>query len=78
LYEYIKEKRAALKRWEKQLRKLEAAPKAEPSAEVVMKNLFTEKLKSRKSVEQRKKSRDDRVLQQGNSMSAQQTIRQAT
>jgi integrase len=48
LYEYIKEKRSALKRWEKQLRKLEATPQADPSAEVVMKNLFKEKLKRRK------------------------------
>ena len=45
LYEYIKEKRAALKRWEKQLRKLEATPQEEPSVEVVMKKLFKEKLK---------------------------------
>jgi integrase len=37
LYEYVKEKRAALNRWERQLRKLEASPKSEPPAETVMK-----------------------------------------
>jgi hypothetical protein len=44
-----------------------------PSAEVVMKKLFKEKLKRRTPAEQRKKSRDERVLQHGPSISAQQT-----
>jgi integrase len=65
LYEYTKEKRDALKRWEKQLRKLQATPRGEPSAEVVMKKLFKEKLKRRTPVEQRKKSRDEPVLRLG-------------
>ena len=70
LYEYIKEKRAALKRWEKQLRKLEATPQEEPSVEVVMKKLFKEKLKRPRPTEQRKKSHVEPLLQLSHSMSS--------
>jgi integrase len=48
LYEYVPEKRTALERWEKRLRELEETPKTEPAAEIVMKELFKEKLKRRK------------------------------
>ena len=60
LHDYLKQKRAALTRLEKFLRKLEARPRTEPTAELIMKEIFKAKLKNRRrgtpKTGQRKKS----------------------
>jgi integrase len=48
VHEYLKEKRAALGRWERHLRQLEARPHQGAPAEIVLKNLFGKKLRARR------------------------------